>query len=318
MPPDNQSWFMTYQSKQNFAPVEDPARTPKNLAVEPPDNCTLEQWRSFLRARLAPTSETPGLDARVLLAHTLRQPQSWLLAHPEYRPNPGEVHHLQTALSRLLEGVPLPYVIGEWAFFGLTFQLSTEVLIPRPETELLVEAALAWLTTYPDRRRALDLGTGSGCIAVSLAKNCPDLVVVATDIAPEALAVARRNAFGHQVDGRIEFREGEMWAPIEGQYDLICANLPYIPTPTLQQLAVYGREPEQALDGGRDGLDALRDFLQAAPSYLAPGGLLLAEIEASQGPSVLALARAHFSTSQVEVLPDLAGRDRLLRVVNQD
>jgi release factor glutamine methyltransferase len=309
-------WFMKNQFKQDFAVVEDPARPSKTRAVEPPPSRTLEQWRGFLRDQLSPTSESPGLDARVLLAHTLRQPQSWLLAHPEYHPNQEERHRLNTALDQLLAGVPLPYVIGQWEFFGLTFKLSPRVLIPRPETELLVEEALAWLAAAPDRRQAIDLGTGSGCIAVSLAKHCRDLVLVATDIDPETLAIAQQNAQRHQVERRIKFRQGNMWTPVEGQFDLICANLPYIPTKTLEHLAVYRREPALALDGGRDGLDALRACLQAAPNFLAPGGLLLAEIEASQGPAVLALARAHFPSSQMELLPDLAGRDRLLRLKN--
>ena len=196
----------------------------------------------------------------------------------------------------------------------MTFQLSPEVLIPRPETELLVEEALAWLTEFPGRRRAFDLGTGSGCIAVSLAKHCPDLAVIATDISPEAVNTARQNAHRHQVDRRITFRQGALWDPVEGRFDLICTNLPYIPTETLRRLPVYGREPTLALEGGPDGLDLLRKFLHQAPKFLGPGGLLLAEIEAGQGSAVLALAKENFPKSRVQVLSDLAGKDRLLRI----
>jgi release factor glutamine methyltransferase len=305
---------MTRQLEKKAAQLNDLAETSKTTVNEYSSLQTLDQWRVFLRSRLNPISETPGLGARVLLSHVLQQPQSWLFAHPEYPPNQKETHRLRQALDRLLDGVPLPYVIGQWEFFGLTFRLSTEVLIPRPETELLVETALKWLSAFPDRRRAIDLGTGSGCIAISLAKNCPDLALFATDISPEALATAQQNAHFHQVEDQIQFMEGPLWGPVDGQFDLICANLPYIPTETLQNLAVYGREPELALDGGRDGLDLIREFIKAAPKHLAAGGLLLAEIEASQGPAVLALAQDYFPLGPVDVLTDLAGRDRLLRV----
>ena len=307
---------MKNQVDQRTADFQNQAGVSKTPAAEPPPNQTLGLWRAFLRSRLSPISETPGSDARVLLAHILHQPPGWLLAHPEYPLTDEEKHRLAQALDRLIKGTPLPYVLGQWEFFGLTFQISPAVLIPRPETELLVEEALAWLAASPDHRRAVDLGTGSGCIAVSLAKHCEDLVITATDISPEAIRIARQNAQRHQVEHRIEFRQGQMWDPVDGPFDLICANLPYIPTETLRQLSVFGREPSLALDGGPDGLEPLRAFLRTAPLFLAPGGLLLAEIEAGQGSAVLALAGKNFPKGRGQILTDLAGRDRLLRLEN--
>ncbi len=305
---------MTIQRENETIHFSDRAEVSKTAAAKQSFPVTLDHWRTALRTRLKAISDTPGLDARVLLSHVLQQPQNWLLAHPEYPPKHKETYRLQQALECLLDGEPLPYVLGQWEFFGLTFQLSPEVLIPRPETELLVETALNWLTDYPDRRRAIDIGTGSGCIAVSLAKHCADLNLVAVDISPDALRTARQNTRRHQVDEQIHFEQGNLWEPVRGSFDLICTNLPYIPTATLKSLAIYGREPMLALDGGVDGLDMIREFLAAAPGFLAFGGLLLAEIEASQGSEVLALAREHFPNAQIRILPDLAGHDRLLRI----
>ncbi len=282
-----------------------------------PDTATKKNLGSLLntvRTQLAPLSDTASLDARVLLAHTISRSQSWLLAHPEYSLSTQETERLQRALDRLAAGEPLPYVLGQWAFFGLDFLLSPHVLIPRPETELLVEKALAWLASFPKRRLAVDLGTGSGCIAIALTKHIPDLQVLATDISWEALQTARANAHAQQVLDRVVFIQGDLLAPFDFKFDLICANLPYIPTRTLATLDVYTREPTLALDGGADGLSTIGQLIAAAPDSLAPGGLLLLEIEAAQGPAVAALAQEHFPAASITLWPDLAGHDRLLAV----
>ncbi len=259
-------------------------------------------------------SDSPSLDAQVLLGHILQKPLSWVLAHPESRLSPDQQVTLSQSLSQLESGTPLPYLLGHWEFYGLKFSVSPAVLIPRPETELLVEAALSWLRAHPDQRAAADIGTGSGCIAVALAKHIPDLHVTATDTSPEALEVAQANAEKHAVDQQIEFIQTDLLNVERSLFDVICANPPYISTATLHSLKVYGREPTLALDGGADGLKVIRTLMKEAPERLAPGGLVVVEIGASQGLSALALAQEAFAGADIQILTDLAGHDRLVRV----
>lgn len=268
-----------------------------------------------LSARLP--GETPGLDAQVLLASATGQPRAWVLAHPESRLDPARAAALAGWVRRLEAGEPLPYVLGEWEFYGLSFNVTPDVLIPRPETEQLVERALARIKELRHSDlHVVDVGTGSGCIAVSIAVNSPRVRVTATDISPAALDVARRNAARHGVQERVEFVECDL-LPCSlppDTFSLILANLPYIPTRTLRKLPVYGREPTLALDGGADGLSAIRQLITLAPERLAPGGMLLMEIEASEGPAVLSLACDTFSEAEIHLYKDVAGHDRLLEV----
>ncbi len=265
--------------------------------------------------RLANLTDTPALDARTLLAHICGQSPSWLAAHPEAEISPAQADALEDALHRLELGDPLPYILGHWEFFGLDFDITPDVLIPRPETELLVEKALHWLKANPTRRRAVDVGTGSGCIAIALAAHIPNLQVTATDISPPALEVARRNIRKHGLEARIAIECCDLLPLDTRPIDLIVANLPYIPTETLHGLAVYGREPTLALDGGPDGLDIIRDLMHRAPSRLAPGGLMLLEIEATQGMQAVALAYDTFSQATIRLYKDLSGHDRIVEVM---
>lgn len=261
-----------------------------------------------------------------MLAHVLKRSRAWILAHPEYQLDAQQVMHLQAALKRLCAGEPLPYVIGHWEFYGLDFEINPAVLIPRPETELLVEQALAWLNIHSEARLVADVGTGSGCIAVSIANNNPHVRVFASDCSMPALEVARRNAHRYKLDERIHFIQADLLSPIirqhllsdgsrvEGKLNLIAANLPYIPTQVLHQLPVYGKEPELALDGGADGLQVIQQFFIQAARRLAPRGMLLCEIEATQGASACQLARQILPDARVELLQDLGGMDRLVRV----
>lgn len=264
------------------------------------------------RQILKPLSSSYALDAQVLLAHVTGKNRAWLLAHPEAALNTGQLLSLREALYMLEKGEPLPYVLGEWYFYGHTFFVSPHVLIPRPETELLVETAIDWLERHPGQRLAVDIGTGTGCIAVALAKNVPDVHIVATDISADALAVAQANVARFKLDGQVELLNADLLAPIDGPIDLICANLPYIPTQTLHTLDVFGREPTLALDGGPDGLDLISRLLSDAPRVIAPGGLILLEIEATQTEAVENLALRHFPSASIRVDSDLAGHPRQL------
>jgi len=264
--------------------------------------------------------DTPGLDAQVLLADILDRSRTWVAAHPEAHLTQLQLATVKKAVSRLKAGEPLPYVLGHWEFFGLDFELCPNVLIPRPETELLVERAIQWLKAAPDRRTVADVGTGSGCIAVSIASSIPDVKVTATDISRPALEIAHRNANRHRVAERVAFIQCDLLPPhtyplsTDLHFDLICANLPYIPTQTLQGLAVYRHEPTQALDGGADGLDIVRRLLDVVPEWLAPNGMILLEIEASQGMSAVSIAYDTFSDAEIHLHKDLSNRNRLVEI----
>jgi release factor glutamine methyltransferase len=266
------------------------------------------------KARLSAVSESAGLDAQVLLAHVLGKERGWLLAHPEAELNAAEETAWSAAVARLEAGEPLPYLLGEWEFFGMKFKVTPEVLIPRPETELLVETALAWLADNLSKRRAADVGTGSGAIAVALAANVADLQIWAGDVSATALAVARENIEKRSLQERVHWLQSDLLAEMTGPFDLICANLPYIPSERLDTLRVARTEPVRALDGGTDGLALIAKLLEQAASKLAPGGLLLAEVDDSHGESAPNLAREFFGDAQIELLADLAGKPRLLKV----
>lgn len=264
-------------------------------------------------------SDWPELDAQLIIADALDKPRTWILAHPETLLTAPQLDSVKQAVSRLEAGTPLPYILGHWEFFGLDFDITPDVLIPRPETELLVEGAITWLQSSPEKKTVADIGTGSGCIAVSLAVHVPELKVAATDISPKALAIAHRNARKFHVEHQIEFAECDLLPSSSinlrsSSFDLICANLPYIPTKTLRGLSIYGREPTLALDGGADGLGLVRRLLGLAPKWLAPGGRMLLEIEATLGTSALSLAYDVFSEAEIHLHQDLTGRDRLLEI----
>jgi release factor glutamine methyltransferase len=259
-------------------------------------------------------------DAQLLLAHAIGHPRTWLLAHLDAPLSTSMLASADQAFGRLEAGEPLPYILGHWEFYGLDFDITPNVLIPRPETELLVEKAIKWLSASPERRTVADIGTGSGIIATSIAMHIPSARILATDISHAALNVAKHNAEKFHVHHRIDFLECDLLPqhidplPTDRHFDLICANLPYIPTQTMRELPIFGREPTLALDGGKDGLDLYRRLLDIVPNWLAPNGMLLLEIEATQGLKALSLAYDLFSEASISLHQDLAGHDRLLEI----
>lgn len=286
------------------------------LAKNPPslETNSIEFALCHAESILSEQSETSTLDAQVLLAHITGQPRAWLLAHPEAPLTDAQSELLTDCLKRLMSGDPLPYVTGKWEFYGLPFIVTPDVLIPRPETELLVETALAWLTAHPDKCRVADVGTGCGCIALSIAARQPNVHIIASDISKAACLIAMRNLIRHRLYGKVVIVLDDLVSVERGPFDLLCANLPYIPSDTLASLEVYGREPTLALDGGQDGLALIQRLLGRAPQLVVPGGLILLEIEAGQGSTAHALARNIFPNAHIQILSDLAGCDRLLMI----
>lgn len=251
----------------------------------------------------------------VLLSHVLDQPKSWILSHGEYELKPEDTHTLQTNLDQSLQGVPLPYILGYWDFYGRTFEVTPDVLIPRPETELLVEKALNH-TQKQDQPLIVDVGTGSGIIAISLAADLPSATVLALDLSLAALRVAQRNALKIN-QTQVHFIQSNLLEPFHVAFDLICANLPYIQTNTLNNLEVARWEPQLALDGGESGLNVIEKLLQQSRSRLASPGVILLEIESSLGEVTLAAAKDVFPKAHIQLIRDLAGHDRIVEIYQE-
>lgn len=271
-------------------------------------------WLNDLKLRLFAVSDTPGLDAEVLLAHTLKVDRAWLLAHRDEVVATDVLADIESRTSDLESGIPLPYVIGEWEFFGNQFFVNPAVLIPRPETELLVEQAIQWLSAHPGQKNALDAGTGTGCIPISISLKNPGCTWLATDISSSALDIAAQNIRRYQLETSITLLQTDVLDGVAGKYPLICSNPPYIPTSIYQVLPVARHEPRQALDGGTNGLTVITKLLQQSASLITSPGLILCEIEETLGLQVEGIAGRLFPQASILVLPDLAGKPRLLKI----
>ncbi len=253
----------------------------------------------------------PSSTLRALIAHVLRVPPHFALAHPDYALKPNQEIVLNQLLNRLMGGTPLPYLTGTQSFYGLDFSVNPHVLIPRPETEMLVSAALNFLNNRGTQLIAADVGTGSGCIAICLAKLQPDLMVFAGDISFDAIQVARQNASTHQVGSSITFWVGDLLSAINQRFDCICANLPYIPTKRLKNLEVSKHEPLAALDGGEEGILLIEKLLEQCEGRLKPGGSLFLEIDHTHDEVFFRSAERLIPFSSITIEKDYAGLNRL-------
>lgn len=293
---------------------------------------SLDRSSNVGRAMLAATrrireagSETPQLDAAVLMAHVLGVSKTWLYAHPDRDLTEEEITRFEELVRRRMRHEPVAYLVGFKPFFGLDVTVDRRVLIPRPETEQLVERVLGHarrLVEQGQRPRIVDVGTGSGAIAVALAVNLPDVTIYATDLSDDALAVAAQNVWRYGVGEQVQVLPGYLLEPLHEPVDIIVANLPYVATPELPELPceVRDHEPIVALDGGPDGLAviaALFDMLSdpaRCRHMLAEGGRVYLEIGYAQGPRVQALAQAKLPGCRAEILRDYADRDRIVIV----
>jgi len=275
----------------------------------------LNEWLNESTRLLAEHSELASLEARVILCHLLEKPREWLVTHPEFELDDHQIVKANQLIGRLQTGEPLPYLIGKQAFFGLDFKVTPDVLIPRPETELLIEECIRWLEDHPSRRKLADIGTGSGAIAVTLADRFEDLIVTAIDISEQALDVARQNAKLLNVDSQIEFIQNNLLDNITYRFDVIAANLPYIPSDKLKTLSVTRYEPLLALDGGCDGLVIIKQLLQQAREHLNPAGMIILEIEEGQSESGQKLVDTLMPGAAKSILNDLANHPRILKIM---
>jgi release factor glutamine methyltransferase len=260
------------------------------------------------RARLSATSQHPRLDAEVLLAHLLKWDQAALLTHPERNLSLAESAQFERLLERRLACEPMQYITGSQEFFGLLFEVSPDVLIPRSETEHLVEAVLERVEPNP---RIVDVGTGSGAIAVALAHTLPRSQVTAVDLSSAALAVARRNAEQHGVIGRVQFLQSDLLAAIDtSDFDVVVSNPPYVAEGEVLEPQVSNYEPHSALYAGPTGLEVYARLIPQARKVLKPNGWLMLEIGYGQSPALLKLLS---DWTDVSFIDDLQGIPRVVQ-----
>jgi len=272
--------------------------------------------RGEARARATDTlrragAPTPALDADLLLAHVLGLPKETVVAHPEFELTSDEEERFDVLIVKRADGAPVAYLRGFKEFYGLRFAVDPRVLVPRPETEVLVEA----VRSYAGGRAltVVDVGTGSGAIAIALVVSDPNLRLIATDVSAAALAVARTNAAAH--GAQIDFRKGDLLGPITERVDVVVANLPYLRDDAFEQLAgdrtSLAFEPRVATAAGQDGLALVRHAIADLARVLAPDGAAFFECDPPQVDEVAALLSALGPTG---VIRDLAGLDRVVRV----
>lgn len=252
----------------------------------------------------------PQANAEFLLAHVLGVARTWVLVNASFTPSENDTKIFFSLLARKAQGVPLAHITGVQPFCNLEIIVSPDVLIPRPETEHLVELVSARFERKKDYT-FLDMCTGSGCIAVALAKQFPNARVLAVDISEKALQIAYQNVKKYKVENRVQLLQSNLWENVMGTFDLIISNPPYIPTENLASLsAEVKREPRLALDGGADGYEITRPLCAAADSYLNPGGLLAVELDDGQ-PWPLARGLAEIGW-RAEVKKDIFNVERFV------
>ena len=267
--------------------------------------------------------ENPRLNAELLLASSLNLSTEGLYAHLHDQVKEREQKDLEKLIQRRISGEPLQYILGHQEFWSIDFKVDRRVLIPRPETEFLVEQSLSILsgTSFKRILSVLEIGTGSGAIAIALAKEMKNIFLVATDISKDALAIAMENAKSEGVQSQIEFVNGDLFGPFRPSrerkfFDLILSNPPYIIRTEIGSLAkeVRDYEPIVALDGGEDGLEFYRRLISQAPFYLREGGWLLLEIGQGQRLLVFELIEGGGNFLKPDCIPDLSGIERVVKV----
>lgn len=283
-----------------------------------PEHNDIRSWVAAIRRALETISDEASFEAELLVRHVTGLDRAGIYANPGHELTSAQAQTLRAFTDRRLRREPLPYILGDWEFCGLSFRVSPAVMVPRPETETLVEEALAWRKRRRTEDAAsvtiADVGTGSGCIAVALATKLPEDTVLALDISSDALTVATENAARHGVADRVRVLESDLLSAVPGPVDLIVANLPYIPNADVGSLQPEVRlyEPTVALGGGPDGLALIRRLLEQAQTTLSPRGAIMLEINPPQSGPLPAEALAMFPGAEVRVVRDLAGLDRVV------
>lgn len=275
----------------------------------------LGTWRKIALTKISGDRDETSIAVNAILKKSLKKDLVWILSNLDYELNSKQITVLENHLERLMNHEPLPYITGEAAFFNNLFHVTRDVLIPRPETELLVEQVLKWVhqLAVKDEINLLDIGTGSGCIPISILKTYPDNSAAAIDISGKALRIAEQNAKLSGVN-TIQFIQSDLLTAVKGRFNVVTGNLPYIPTAELENLRAAKYEPWIALDGGPDGLVFYRRLFEDLPSVLISPALCIFEIHHDQGQRIQTLAREKLKSYSSCILKDYAGFDRFIKI----
>lgn len=291
---------------------------------------TIQKLLTRIIKKLKDKSPSANLDAEVLLIDQISKiknqkiDKTWLYSHEDYQLTKKQLKEFNKSVSRRLSGEPIAYITGHKEFYGLDFAVNKNVMVPRPETEILVEEAIKY--TCPEsldlardkysrgvKKRSLkivDIGTGSGCIAISIAKNCPNAKITVTDLSMQILAIAQKNARLYQVASKIQFVAGDL--PIRKKYDVILANLPYLKSSQIKNDLLH--EPRKALYGGPDGLREYRKFFNSIKKNLAKNYLIIIEFDPSQVAKLKRIIIKNLDAPRIKILKDLARKNRFLTI----
>ncbi len=276
---------------------------------------TISKQLSEATAKLAAVGiDSARLDAEVLLAYVLNTRRLALYVHIAKNISEEQIARYENLIKRRLEHVPVAYLVGSKEFMGMNFAVTPDVLIPRPDTEVLAQGVIEHLHEYSGALKLADIGTGSGAICISILKYIEHITAAAVDISANALDIAKFNAEKFNVADRINFYEGNLLEPLKGQkFHVIVSNPPYIPSGEFKNLQPeISEEPHIALDGGADGLDFYRKIIDTAPDYLTDNGFLVFEVGQNQAGSVSKLIKAGGKFSSIEIWKDLANIERVV------
>jgi release factor glutamine methyltransferase len=274
---------------------------------------SIADWRYQSRIKLAEVSETAEIEINAVLSKVLSRNLPWCLANSNIVLDPNIIEELNKKIDLLRSGIPLGYVLGEIEFFGLNFIIDENVLIPRPETELMVEAAIGWLDKYENAKKLVDVGCGSGAIIISLLKKFPDKKGWAVEISRAALNVSKKNMTYHEIKN-LNFVQLDCLTGLQTKFDVITANLPYIPGDVLKELPVSKYEPEIALNGGKDGLEVINKLIDQIPSRLNSPGLVLLEIQFDQAEKIIHKLQDSIPEAIISIIKDYSNHDRIIQV----
>lgn len=274
---------------------------------------SIAEWRYQSTRKLKAKQDSEDIEINAILTFVLQKDLAWCLTHPDVFIEASQQHELDQKLEQLLLGVPLPYILGRANFYNSSFLVDQYVLIPRPETELLVENAIHWIDKHPNIQKIVDVGTGSGAIILSIKKLFPKIRGFGVDISRNALQVAAKNKKNLSVQAT-DFVQMDCLNGFNTKFDLILANLPYIPTSDVGNLDVSKYEPVLALDGGKEGLEIIKKFVKQLPAYIKSPGLILMEVQYDQAQKVCLLVREALPEAKVSVLKDYAFIERFVRI----
>jgi release factor glutamine methyltransferase len=274
---------------------------------------SIADWRYQSRKILFDISETAEIEINAILCKVLKKDLAWCLANLNFVLDQDAISELNKKLKSLQVGIPLPYVLGTIEFFGNQFLVDENVLIPRPETELLVETAIEWINRHDKIKSVIDVGCGSGVILISILKRFSQIKGFGLDISRSALNISMRNKNFHSIK-HLDFVQMDCLGGIGSKFDVIVANLPYIPADHISGLNVSKFEPELALNGGEDGLMIINRLIEQIPSHLNSPGLALLEIQNDQSARVIQKVQNSLPTAVVSVIKDYSSHDRIIMI----